>query len=70
MTGRHAGYFVSLEENLREDDAEATLNALRQIKGVLSVEPKIADASDLIATARIRREFERAFITAFQGALK
>lgn len=62
MTDRHSGYFVTLEENLREDDAQATINAIRQIKGVLSVDPKIADASDLIATARSRREIREKLI--------
>ena len=29
MTDRHAGYVVVLDDSLREDDAQATLNALR-----------------------------------------
>ena len=35
MTDRHCGYIITLENDIREDDAEATINALRMIKGVL-----------------------------------
>lgn len=43
MTDRHAGYVVVLANNVREDDAEeGVLNAIRMIKGVISVEPIIA----------------------------
>jgi hypothetical protein len=43
MTKRHSGYVVILEDNLREDEAEATLNALRMVKGVIAVQPVIHD---------------------------
>lgn len=39
MTDRVAGYVVTLDTDLREDVAEATLNALRMVKGVVSVLP-------------------------------
>lgn len=56
MTDRHAGYLVTLEHNTREDDAEATLGALKQIKGVLSVIP-VTGSSDLsLAEERVRHE--------------
>jgi len=43
MTDRHAGYIVVLAENIREDDAEeGVLNAIRMLKGVVSVEPVLA----------------------------
>ncbi len=43
MTDRHAGYIVVLAENIREDDAaEGILNAIRMIRGVLSVQPVLA----------------------------
>lgn len=40
----HAGYIVVLSKDLRKDDAEATLNAIRQIKGVVGVEPVAGDS--------------------------
>lgn len=43
MPERHGGYVVVLEDDMRDDDAEATLNALRMVKGVLSVTAVVAD---------------------------
>ena len=43
MTDRHSGYVVSLDHDIREDDAEAVLNALKMIKGVLSVSPVMSE---------------------------
>ena len=52
MTDRHAGYLVTLEVDLREDDAAATLAALRQIRGVVAVEPVVGDVHVTIARSR------------------
>lgn len=41
MTDRHAAYIVVLAEDIREDDAEHVLNALRMVSGVVSVEPVV-----------------------------
>lgn len=58
MTDRHAGYVVTLEQPIREDDAEPTLAAIRQIKGVLSVEPIInngdLEVKEMVARSRAR----------------
>lgn len=56
MTTRHAGYVVTLRDDIREDDAEAILTALRMVSGVLSVKPIEADHSTVIATERVRAE--------------
>lgn len=55
MTDRHNGYIVTLEQALREDDAEATIAAMRQIKGVLSVQPVVADLNFAMAEDRARQ---------------
>lgn len=56
MTDRHSAYLVTLAEDLREDEAESIMNALRHIKGVLAVEPAPADGlSVAIARSRERR---------------
>lgn len=52
MTTRHSGYFVVLEEDIREDDAEALIIALRMIKGVVSVKPVESDFKTVIAAVR------------------
>lgn len=57
MTDRHAGYLVTLAADIREDDAEATLIALRMVKGVLSVEPVVSTTDLHIAHARADYEW-------------
>lgn len=57
MTDRIKGYIVTLAKDTRVDDAEAITNAIAMVKGVLKVEPLIADAGDVIERARIRAEF-------------
>jgi hypothetical protein len=56
MTDRHAGYLITLEGDMRDDDAEATIIALGQIKGVLSVEPLVSDPILHMAEARAKNE--------------
>ena len=52
MTDRHAAYIVTLDQDVREDDAEAIINALRMVKHVLKVEPVIASYEQHVAEAR------------------
>lgn len=57
MTDRHAGYIVTLAQDIREDDAKAVITALRMVKGVMSVEPVVADIQYHLAEQRINREW-------------
>lgn len=59
MTDRLKGYVVILEENIREDDAERITQALAMVKGVLGVQPLVADTSDMIIRERVRSEIQR-----------
>ena len=43
MTDRQAGYVVTLERDIRDDDAARIIDALGMIKGVLTVTPIGAD---------------------------
>lgn len=43
MTDRINAFVVILEQDVREDDIEATLNAIHQIKGVLEVRPQTSE---------------------------
>jgi len=54
MTDRHAGFIVVLENDIREDDAQATIKAIMQIKGVLNVAPIVADPMLEIAKTRAK----------------
>lgn len=62
MTDRYNALIVVLEQDTRSDDAEATIAAIRQIKGVLSVEPNVADSTDHIAQMRVRTEISEALL--------
>lgn len=59
MTDRYNALIVVLDQNIRDDDAQATIAAIGQIKHVLSVKGSVADVSDAVATERVRREMER-----------
>lgn len=56
MTERHSGYVVTLTQDIREDDADAILNALRMVKGVLSVEPVVGEPASFVTETRVRSE--------------
>jgi hypothetical protein len=58
MTARHAGYLITLDEDVREDDAEeGVLNAIRMIKGVTAVEPVEASIDQQLSRARRDRDW-------------
>jgi hypothetical protein len=56
MTDRYDALIVVLDQNIREDDAQPTINAISQIKHVLKVSPHVIDGASFIAESRIRRE--------------
>jgi len=57
MTDRFNGLKVFLEKNMRDDDAESLIQAIRQMRGVLSVKGNVADCfEDGLAEGRVRRE--------------
>lgn len=69
MTDRHMGYVVALERDVREDDAESTIAAIRHIKGVLSVKPITTDAGAMVAELRVRTEVYDAVDAALRKAI-
>lgn len=52
MTDRVAAYIVTLDEDIREDDVEPILTALRMTRFVASVKPVPADIDQHIAGER------------------
>lgn len=58
MTDRYSALTVVLSEDIREDDAQAIINAICMIKHVLSVTPHVTDMADHIAEMRTRREYQ------------
>jgi len=45
---------VVLKENVRVDDAESILNAIRMVKGVISAKGNVADIDSHMAESRAR----------------
>jgi len=56
MTDILKGCTVAFDRDIREDDAEDILNAIRMIKGVMCVDPSRTTRQDWIAAERVRRE--------------
>ncbi len=56
MTTRLKGFVITLEKDLREDDAEGLKKALGMVRGVRSVDPIPANVNDHIAEVRVRHE--------------
>ena len=56
MTDRYNALTVVLDRDIREDDAELLINAIRMLRGVLSVDPHVNDLQDHVAIMRIKRE--------------
>ena len=56
MTDRLSAFIVVLESDMREDDAQAILDAIGMIRGVHSVEPHVSDVGELVSRSRIKHE--------------
>ena len=56
MTDRYNALTVVLDRDMREDDAEHLINAIRMLRGVLSVNPNVSDLQDHVAIMRVKRE--------------
>ena len=50
---------VLLEEPIKDEDAEALINAIRQLRGVMDVQPLIADPMAVWAKESARRDLIR-----------
>jgi hypothetical protein len=60
MSDRYNYLTVVLEHDLRDDDAQALIQAIYQLRGVLKVEPNVADAQAFLAQARAKAELRNA----------
>lgn len=56
MTDRLKGVTVAFERDIREDDAELIINAIRMIKGVAGVKDIKSTGYDYINREQIRHE--------------
>lgn len=56
MTDRINSLTVVLTTDIRTDDAEEIINAIKMVKGVIKVTPLVAQIEDHIAYTRARRD--------------
>lgn len=59
MTARHIGYVVRLASDIREDDSQAVIAAILQLRGVAAVEPVEATFDATVMASRRRDEWWR-----------
>ena len=59
MTTRYKSFIVCLEHDIRDDEADAIINALKMVKGVLRVEPQEATVGDLTIQYREKAELRK-----------
>lgn len=56
MTDRFNALTIVLDRDIRSDDAQSVIDAIKMVRGVQSVTPNIADMTDHIAYVRARGE--------------
>jgi hypothetical protein len=56
MTNRLNALVVILEKDIREDDAEVLISAIRQLRGVLTVKKNVADHIEGIVAVQRERQ--------------
>lgn len=62
MTDRYNALTVVLDRDVRSDDAESIISAIKMVKGVASVTPNVVDMTDHIAFVRAQSEIGRKII--------
>lgn len=66
MTDRINALTVVLAEDMRDDDCEYVISAIRMIRHVLSVQPHVADFTSHVAYTRVRAEFRQKVLDAVE----
>lgn len=70
MTDRFKGLVVTFDRDIREDDAEGIINAIKHIRGVISVEPSVSDVNDHMNRVRMLNEMRTKVYNFFDNELK
>ncbi len=66
MTDRIKGLTISLEQDVRVDDLEPLMDAIRQFSGVADVTPLVASSDDWLARSRVRSELAEDFLDMYK----
>lgn len=67
MTDRYNAIIVVLDKDIRDDDAQPLLTAIRMLKGVQSVEPHVSDPSEVVARMRLTIKWQNMFWQCFRA---
>lgn len=59
MSDRIHSFTVVLEQTMRDDDAEQIRDAIKMVRGVLTVQENISDGSEFAAKYRLVSELQR-----------
>jgi hypothetical protein len=59
MTDRYNALTVALSRDIRDDDAEVIINAIKMIRGVEDVTGNVVDMDSYVAESRIKTEVIR-----------
>ena len=63
MTDRVKALTVVLDKDVRIDDVEALMDAIKMLKGVRKVTPEVANVADHVADMRARGEVVEKLLT-------
>jgi len=58
MTDRYHSLTVALDDDLRVDDAQRLIDAIRQLRGVADVAGNVADVGDWVAERRAQQRLQ------------
>lgn len=67
MTDRTSSLVVILEKETRVDDVEKLMDAIGQLRGVLSVKLNVSDYTHIAAREQVRREISDALWCVLSG---
>jgi hypothetical protein len=62
MTDRIKGLTVVLESNIRDDDAQPIIDAIKQIRGVVSVATLVQNIDHLMAKEQVKAEIKKNYL--------
>lgn len=67
MTDRVKGLIVSFDKDIRVDDVEPLVNAIKCLQHVAGVEVSVVDSSDMLARMRIDAEWKEKILELLTG---
>ena len=66
MSDRHVAYTVVLEHELKDEDSERVIEAIRMLRGVADVVPVVADPGFYVARQQARHNLQRILFKALK----